>query len=356
MARWAKSSPVMASRYSCRMNDGRVGAPQLAGHPLTRAGLLKQRTDLQLWHRLSEVLGCEIYAKRDDVAELGLGGNKLRKLDLILGQALADGVETIITLGGVQSNHCRQTAAVCARLGLGCTLFLAGTATEPSVGNALLDHLFGAEVHFVEADDFDEVTRVAAEHASRLRQSGAKVLVIPLGGGNGLGTYAFTLGMHELANQLSEENVEPDSIIVAAGTGSTAAGIVLGSAASMGVRVNAVSVSRPRARLECDIRSHVASAVPYINHAVDDAAVEQVLGVFDGYIGPGYTQPTPEGVTAVRMLAQAEGVLADLTYTGKALAFLVDYARSSKPERPIVFWHTGGFPELFAREAATLRC
>lgn len=338
------------------MNDGRVGAPQLAGHPPIRAGLLKKRTDLQLWHRLSEAVGCEIYAKRDDVAELGLGGNKLRKLDLILGQAIADGVETIITVGGAQSNHCRQTAAVCARLGLGCTLFLAGPATEPAAGNELLDRLFGAEVHYVGADDFDDVARVAEEHASRLRQSGSKVLLVPLGGGNGLGTYAFALGMNELAVQLSEKNVEPDSIVVAAGTGSTAAGIALGSAASAGIRVNAVSVSRPRVRLEHDIRSHVASAVPYMGHGFDDAAVEQVLGVIDEYIGPGYTRPTQEGVTAVRLLAQTEGVLADLTYTGKALAFLVDYARSREPERPIVFWHTGGFPELFARDAATLRC
>ena len=330
------------------------GASSQTGHLLASAGLMHGPTPLEYWPRLSQLTGSQIYAKRDDLSRIGLGGNKIRKLDLILGQALLDGVDVVITVGGAQSNHCRQTAAACARLGLRCVLYLQGQSDGKALGNVMLDLLFGAEVHFVDAASFDEVDLCAKQRAEEFRADGLRPLFVPLGGGTALGTWSFAVAAEELSDQCLELEISPKAVVLAVGTGSTVAGLSMGPASGPEAELVGVSVSRPRAVLEVDVARCRAEAAHLKSGISLDARAEPRLTLRDDYIGLGYTRPTEAGIHAVRTLARTEGVLTDLTYSGKSLACLLDLAKDSGTTDALVFWHTGGFPELFARDSELL--
>lgn len=318
-----------------------------------RAGLVIGPTPLERWSNLSRALGAPILAKRDDVSVLGLGGNKVRKLDLILGDAIRNGVTDIVTAGGVQSNHCRLAAAACARLGLGCHVFLRGD--DPFVeraGNLLLDELFGASVQIHDVASFDDLVAPMARHAKSLQSAGKTPLVVPLGGTTPLGTLAYVLAARELREQLpsvisAEEKIA--RLIVAAGTGGTAAGIALGCSLYLpDAVVVAVSVSRTSSSLAVALREYHAEAAGVVP---SEAHMDNLQLVTD-HVGAGYTIPNPGTGEAVRLLARNEGVLSDLTYTGKALEYLVSQpAAAGGSSGSTLFWHTGGAPELFARPA-----
>jgi D-cysteine desulfhydrase len=289
-------------------------------------------TPLDACPRLSADLGATVLVKRDDVNGLGVGGNKLRKLEFTLAAALADGVDTVITFGGVQTNHGRLTAAACARLGLRCELVLtrevprSGFAYDRS-GNVALDLLFGARVHVCE--NAQEAARTAAALAT------SRSMTLPVGGSSGLGVLGYVVAAQELAAQLAGRSV--DRIVCAAGTGGTVAGLALGGT----IPITAVSVSREEKATREDIRRLVGLAAAELG--TEPPALDHVR-VDAGALGPGYGVPTDEVWAALRLFARCEGIVLDPVYTGKAAAALVADVR---PGETVVFWHTGGLPGLF---------
>lgn len=321
---------------------------------LPRQKIVTTPTPLEPAERLSSRLGIRLLLKRDDLGGLGCGGNKLRKLEFILGKALGQGVDTLLTTGGPQSNHARLTAALAARMGFRCELYLKGEPRADVTGNLLLDRLFDADVAFLGEQPYDQIHMALDRRADELRAAGRRPCVIPLGGATPEGTLGYVLAFHEMLEQCAALGIKPDWVVVAGGTGSTAAGLAVGAGLwSPGTRIASISVSWSRETLEAEIRRHVESAASVIGV---DAPAEGTFCVFDEYIGPGYSRPSDSGGAALRLMARQEGVLLDMTYTAKAVAGLIDLARQGviAADSSVVFVHTGGTPELFARDPSVL--
>lgn len=320
---------------------------------LARVELLSAPTPLEPMPGLSKELGITLLAKRDDLTGIGAGGNKLRKLELLVGKAIAEGATWLMTTGGPQSNHARLTAAVAARLGLGCTLLLKGVPSAINSGNLLLDHLFGADVRFIDVPDYPTLYKAMDEAAEALRAKGERPAQIPLGGATAEGTAAYVGAVAELAEQMSRTGFTPDLIVVAAGTVSTFAGLELGCRHLLPqTRVAGISVSWSKARLEDEARRLISETAALLE--IDQA--DRSLWLDDGYIGPGYAQISKDGLAAVRATARRDGVVLDSTYTGKAMAGLMALVSAGQIKRhaQVVFVHTGGLPELFARNPGEL--
>jgi D-cysteine desulfhydrase family pyridoxal phosphate-dependent enzyme len=291
--------------------------------------------------RLAAALGGPpVLIKRDDVNGLGAGGNKLRKLEFLLGQALEQGADTIITFGALQTNHGRQTAAACAKLGLRCELVLTakvpmrGGAYERS-GNVVLDHMFGANVHI--CADAEEAA------AAYEKVNHDKAVTLPTGGSNGLGTLGYVAAATELVGQLHERGIDTALIVVPDGSGATAAGIALGTELlGRPGTVHAASVSHPAAEAEQVLRALCAEAAALLGKPAPELAH---VTVTDDTIGPGYGVPTPEMWSVLKLFAETEGVVLDPVYTGKAAVKFREIAAVS--EVPVVFLHTGGLPGLY---------
>ena len=297
--------------------------------------------------------GPRLWVKREDCSGLALGGNKVRKLDTMLGSALTDGVDTLITSGAIQSNHARQTAAAAARLGIDCHLVLSELVARSDElyrkgGNRLLDDLLGATVHEIGDGDRDEVT---AEVASRLRSEGRHPAVIPLGGSSDLGAASYVGAVEEWVEQGAPHSMAVDHVYVAASTAGTLAGIANGAARlEPGATVHGIAVS--------DDADFIETAARRLSDAVDDVLAEhdhEPVGrldhlVVDGsQIGPGYGQPTDAMIEAVSLFARHEGLLLDPVYSGKAAAALVADIRSGAIDGGnVLFVHTGGAPGIFA--------
>ncbi|HVU86912.1 MAG TPA: D-cysteine desulfhydrase [Pirellulales bacterium] len=322
---------------------------------IPRVSLAHLPTPFASLPRLSAHLGGPaIYIKRDDETGLATGGNKARKLEFLVADALAQGCDTLVTTGGPQSNHARQTAAAAARLGLKCQLLLprlvAGRspAYEES-GNVLLDRLFGADVQFLAKEDFKPETFDAA--LERLRAAGRKPYFIPIGGSTALGALGYMAAVPELFTQAHASDCNPTAIVVASGSGGTHAGIVAGLIADgHAVPVTGISVSGAAAERTPLVTRLAVDALGLAGHALDPAAVAARVRILDQYIGAGYGQPTPGMIEAVRLVAELEGILLDPVYTGKAMAGLIDLVRKGgfTSRDTVVFWHTGGSAGLFA--------
>lgn len=336
-------------------------ATRLDARPRVRLAAVP--TPLEDAVRLREALGgprrCpRILVKRDDLTGLGLGGNKARKLDFLLGDALAVGATTLITTGAVQSNHARMTAAAARRGGLDADLVLTATSDAPPLdGNLLLDGLFGARVHFVPSVDpmfavgQDEavVQRVADER----RAAGGRPYVIPVGGSSPIGALGYVAGTLELATQLAGLRVTPSRLYFASGSRGTQAGLTLGAhllGCAYALYGIAVSAGEPekieRARRAATDAAALLGA---------DATVKDARYYTDqSFIGPGYGLPTPEGIEALLLVARSEALVLDLTYTAKAFAALVAHVRSGEiaPDETVVFLHTGGSPATLTAAAA----
>ncbi|NGY64074.1 D-cysteine desulfhydrase family protein [Lentzea sp. NEAU-D13] len=291
--------------------------------------------------RLAAALGSPpVLIKRDDVNGLGAGGNKLRKLEFLLGQAIEQGADTIITFGALQTNHGRQTAAACAKLGLRCELVLTakvpmkGDAYERS-GNVVLDHMFGANVHT--CADADETVQ-AYEKVNH-----DKAVTLPVGGSNGLGTLGYVAAAAELVGQLHERGIDNATIVVPDGSGATAAGLALGTELlGWPGKVHAASVSHSAQDAEQELRTLATDAAALLGRP------EPELGhvtVTDDTIGPGYGVPTPDMWSVLKLFAETEGVILDPVYTGKAAVKFRELALHS--DVPVVFVHTGGLPGFF---------
>jgi D-cysteine desulfhydrase family pyridoxal phosphate-dependent enzyme len=300
-----------------------------------------------------------ILLKRDDLTGLALGGNKARKLEFLVADAQQQGATTVITTGAVQSNHARMTAAAARAAGLKASLVL--TTTEPNPprqGNYLLDHLFGADVHLIPAGPDprfavapDEEQRVQ-EVVDDLRGRGERPYVIPVGGSSGVGALGYVLGTLELVEQLAAMNIAPTRFYYASGSRGTQAGLELGwRLLSPSYRLHGIAVSggEEEKRVRAARVATEAAALLGAHVNVDPAE----LTTNQDQIGDGYGIPTPQGLEAIRLLAQGDGVLLDPTYTAKAMAALIADVTNGAigPDETIVFLHTGGVPALFAHAA-----
>ncbi len=314
---------------------------------LPRLALAHLPTPLEPLPRLSRALGGpRLWIKRDDQTGLAGGGNKTRKLEFLVADALAQQADTLITVGAPQSNHCRQTAAAAARSGLRCILVLRGHAPADQTGNLLLDHLLGAEVRWsgdrTREAVMDEV--VAAERAA-----GRHPYPVPLGGSTPLGAAGYALALLELLEQAHTAGVSFDRLVFASSSGGTHAGLVAGAGlARFRGQVLGISVDEPLDVL-CPGVARLATATaellgqPHTYQPADIAANAD-------YIGAGYAIMGSPEREAIRLFAETEGILVDPVYTGRAAAGLIDLIRRGTIGRDetVLFWHTGGVPALFA--------
>ena len=309
--------------------------------------------------RLSEALGGpDLWVKRDDLTGLAGGGNKTRKLEFLVADALAQGADTLITCGAVQSNHCRLTLAAAVTEGLKCRLVLEERVPDSfkpdASGNNFLYDLLGVEQKLVVPGGTD-LAAAMQQVAADLAAEGRKGYVIPGGGSNALGTLGYVTCGEELLGQTHEMGLALDHVVCASGSGGTHSGLLCalwGNNANL--PLTGVSVRHPAARQEPHIHRLANAAADLLGVAggVPESAVE----VLDAYVGDGYSLPTDSMIEAVRMLARLEGILLDPVYTGKAMAGLIDQVRSGRFTRGqhVLFVHTGGAPSLYAYEGTLL--
>ena len=310
-------------------------------------------TPIEKLERLSAILGgSTVYMKRDDLLGLAGGGNKTRKLEFLMADALSKGADTVITCGAVQSNHCRLTLAAAVKEGLRCQLVLEqrvpGSYDRYASGNNFLFHLLGVEaVHVVEggSDMMAEMQRVADE----LREQGRKPYIIPGGGSNEIGALGYVACAQEMLQQLFEMELSIDHIIVTSGSTGTHAGVLTGIIGlNANIPVTGIGINRrkgPQTEAVYALCSALASKLE-LKYA---PAMEDVI-VFDDYIGEGYSRPTKEMIEAVKLVARTEAILLDPVYTGKAMAGMIDLIKKGYfgDAKNILFLHTGGSPALYA--------
>lgn len=322
----------------------------LDDHP--RVALGHWPTPLQPCDRLRDELGGpRVWLKRDDCTGLATGGNKTRKLEFLLGRAIADGSDGVVTFGALQSNHARQTAAACARLGLPCDLVLTRAVDRTDdfylrSGNLLLDRLFGATLHLV--DDSDAAFVRFAELFEAAEAEGRSLFGIVPGGSDPTGVLGYVDGTLELAAQIAALGTEVDRIVVASSTAGTAAGIVLGVALSgLDAHLDAVCVYDTAEVTGGELRGLVEATAADLGIEPPSATA---WSVDDSALGEGYGIPTAEAMEAIELLARTEGVLLDPVYTAKAFGHLVGRIRRGELDAAgdVVFVHTGGSPGLFA--------
>ena len=304
-------------------------------------------TPVEKLERLSHHLGGpEIWVKRDDQSGLATGGNKARKLEFLFADALAQKCDHVVTLGGPQSNHVRQTAAAAAQLGVGCSLVLRGNAPAQRLGNVLLDELLGAKIHWSGARTRDEV---AVEVMAALRASGARPYLIPVGGSNGLGSLGYAVAMEEALDQLATHGLTIDTMVLASSSAGTQAGLVLGAAIrKFPGRVLGISIDSSEAELKARVSELALDAAKVANAGVTAAQLR--VEVNADYLGGGYSVVGDLERDAIRTVARTQGLLLDPVYTGRAMGGLIDLIRRgafSKNER-VLFWHTGGTAALSA--------
>ncbi|MFN7902347.1 MAG: D-cysteine desulfhydrase [Holosporales bacterium] len=316
-------------------------------------------TRLEKLSRLSSHLGVTIYAKRDDQTGVGGGGNKIRKLEFLLGEALAQGADTIITQGAVQSNHVRQTAAMAAKLGLKCQAILErripNTAESfDTTGNVLLDRLFGIEaLRFVAAGT--DMNAEMAKDAEALKAQGRKPYIVPGGGSTAVGALGYVNAALELVAQVNAQHLNIDHVIVASGSSGTHAGLAAGfKALSTRVNLIGISVRQPEAFQVAKVADEAGKVASLLG---TPAVTPDEIIVNSDYVGQGYGIPAEHTFEAIMMAARFEGMLLDPVYTGKAFAGLLGLIRTGriKQGETVVFFHTGGDYGLFAYEKALLQ-
>jgi len=321
-----------------------------------RVELAHLPTPLQPMPRLRAALGPnasvpQLWIKRDDTTGLAGGGNKTRKLEFLLGDAVARGCDTLVTVGGLQSNHARQTAAAAARCGLDCELLLQDVNGAPGGsygynGNLLLDNLLGARVErfSAQADMSDELARAT----ERLQSLGRTPYSVPLGGSNALGALGYVLAVQELIEQCENQQVKPTHLVLASGSAGTQAGVLAGlAAANFELAVIGVTVSRKGDEQRRRVRVLLHEICRRL--AVPPPSNAKII-CNDGYYAPGYGVPNAGMVRSVRLLASSEAILLDPVYTGKAMAGLlgmIDQGAFSADD-VVIFLHTGGAAGLFA--------
>ena len=307
-------------------------------------------TPLVTLSKLSQKLGGPIILmKRDDNTGLALGGNKTRKLEFLIGDALAQGADTIITAGAAQSNHCRQTAAAAASVGLKCYLLLGGQEPDASNGNLLLDKLFGCHIHWTgrnrKGEDIPDLVKT-------LRKEGKKPYVVPYGGSNEIGALGFVEALKELDAQLKDSQKQITHIIFASSSGGTHAGLMLGKKILkapyqiLGINIDKDDADElPFEQRVLDLANKTAQFIQ-----TDYSFIKEDVHLDSNYIGEGYGVIGSLEKEAITLTAQTEGILLDPVYTGRAMGGLIDMIRLGNFTKTdtVLFWHTGGAPAIFA--------
>jgi D-cysteine desulfhydrase family pyridoxal phosphate-dependent enzyme len=292
--------------------------------------------------------GPTILVKRDDLTGLAFGGNKTRKLEYLLAEAQSHGAQTIITAGAIQSNHCRQTAAACARLNFHCILVLSGEKPSSATGNLMLDQLFNAKLIWTSRQERDETLDQTFHNAW---ESGLRPYLIPYGGSNTTGASAYVYAMKELLDQ----NYQMDWIVIASSSGGTQAGLVAG-ARLYGFKGKILGISVDET--EGDLKSRVASLAIATADALGEklSIPQQDILVSADYLGGGYGVMGAAEIDAIRLFAREEGLLLDPVYTGRAAAGMIDLIHKGllKQSETVLFWHTGGTPALFSEMYSNL--
>jgi len=315
-----------------------------------RVALANTPTPLRPVTRLSDSLGVEVLVKQDDMTGVELSGNKVRKLEFLLADAVAQGADTIITCGGEQSNHCRATAGAAARLGLSSRLVLrTRDPNRPPVtqGNILLDRLFGADVQWIDHSDWTDRHSVLARYAEEVDRAGGQPYVIPEGGSNALGSWGYVRAAEELANDLAGLPKKKTTLVCATGSGGTQAGLLLGAKMhDLDLTIVGINV--------CDSRAYFVEQIGAIGREFKSkyggpSIEDNEINIIEGYMGLGYAKSRHEELSLIAGLARGEGLLLDPVYTGKAFfAMIQELGKdSARFGERIVFLHTGGIFGLF---------
>jgi D-cysteine desulfhydrase len=311
-------------------------------------------TPIEKLERFSALFsGPAIYCKRDDLLGFAGGGNKIRKLEFLMADALAKGADTIITCGAVQSNHCRLTLAAARKEGLACQLVLGqhipNCYQREASGNNFLFHLLAAdEVHVVDSGN-GQVAQKMTELADNLSAQGRKPYIIPLGGSNVTGGLGYVAGAQEILQQLFEMGINIDAIICTTGSAGTHAGLLSGIVGcNAHIPVIGISINREKEMQRLAVFKQAGELAEILN--LKEAPSIGDIIIFDDYIGSGYARVTEAGVEAVKLLARTEAILLDPVYTGKTMAGLIDLLNKGyfSSMKNILFLHTGGSPALFA--------
>jgi D-cysteine desulfhydrase len=313
-------------------------------------------TPIERLEKLSAELGIDLWIKRDDQTGFEWSGNKIRKLEFLAQDALNKKATCLITCGGVQSNHCRATAALAAKLGLRCVLFLRGNAPEKALSNNLLDRLFGAEIFYLTNQQYYEgIEDFRRLVDGQIRAQGGASYFIPEGGSNGLGAFGYAEAFLEIDRQRTNDGAAPfDSIVVAHGSGGTQAGLVLGKllaeTEAANTRIVGVNVCYDKKESYRLVKEVLWAAIQErqlpLSFAADD------LEILDGFVGRGYALSSKEELMFIAKVAKLEGVLVDPVYTGKALYGLFETVKANVNAlgKRVLFLHTGGGFGLFKME------
>ncbi len=310
-------------------------------------------TPIEALPRFSSTLGGpNIYIKRDDLLGLSGGGNKTRKLEFLVADALQQGADTLITCGAVQSNHCRLTLAAAVKEGLKCRLVLeervAGSYHPEASGNNFLFQLLGVETVTVVPGGSD-MAAAMQKVAEEVSAAGRKAYVIPGGGSNPIGATGYVACAEEILTQLFELGLTIDRVVCASGSTGTHAGLLTGFYGnSADIPVIGINVSRTKADQEPMVYDLVCKTADHVG--INATIPKEAVLCFGDYVGQGYSLPTPEMIEAVKLLARSEGILLDPVYTGKTMAGLVDLVRKGYfgSDENVLFVHTGGSPALYA--------
>jgi len=309
-------------------------------------------TPLEFMPRLTEALGGpNLYIKRDDCTGLGSGGNKTRKLEFLMADAVKHGADTIITQGATQSNHARQTVAIAVKMGMKCEILLedrTGFKVEnyKKSGNVFLDHLYGARVR--ELPGGSDMNAAMSAVAEELRADGRKPYIIPGGGSNPIGALGYVTCALEMVNQFNTQDLRVDCVVHATGSAGTQAGLVVGLEGTRSqIPVLGIGVRAAREAQETNVYNLAVKTAELLG--VPGAVKRESVMANCDYVGGGYGVPTPGMVEAVTMMARLEGILLDPVYSGKGMAGLIDLCRKGhfKKGENVVFLHTGGAVALY---------
>lgn len=313
--------------------------------------LAKLPTPIEKLERLSSTWkGPDIYVKRDDLTGCVVSGNKIRKLAFTVAEAVDQGADTLITCGGIQSNHARATAVVAAKMGMACHLVLWGEFPEERTGNLLLDQLVGAEIQFVSQDSAGQMNAILNDTAQQLRQKGKNPYIIPEGASNEIGYFGYIQAAEEIKHQIETLRLSFDAVITAVGSGGTLGGLILGNV-FFGLNIEPIGINvNHTAHYFQDRILGVVNQMSKKYHWKLKLSRESIR-LIDGYVGKGYAITRPEELSLISEVARLEGLILDPVYTGKAMFGFRDQIRKGRFHKgqKILFLHTGGIFGVFPK-------
>jgi D-cysteine desulfhydrase len=308
-------------------------------------------TPIEKLERLSQIFeGPEIYIKRDDLTGIGKTGNKVRKLEFLVAEALREGCQMLITCGGIQSNHARATALAAAKVGIKSHLVLRDSTGAETDGNLFIDRLVGSEVTFITTQEFEQVDDIMHRLADDYARKGIKAYVIPEGGSTALGALGYVMAAEEISRQMKAMRLEFDHLISAVGSGGTLAGLLLGkSAYGIHAEVHGINVCDDAPTFQ--ERTHNLIREAKRRFGFEITTQKKDISIIDGYVGKGYGLNRQEEIDLIKQVARTEGIILDPVYTCKAMYGLMDQIRQGrfKKKEKVLFWHTGGIFGLFPK-------